>query len=208
MRHASTVTTPIRAAPTVAIYVRRRVTAPSLRCTGDCVALAFRNPLQLVGQVVCGLPPVIRVFCETLVRDAIQHRRRQRLKRRHRRKLAIDDGRDDGRGAVPLECPLACRHLVDDGAEAEDVAASCQPLCLRAAPVPCTATCPGSCLRPSWARVVGTIDELPPVMARPLAFANPKSSNFAPDFVSMMLPGFRSRWTIPWRCALSSASAI
>ena len=56
--------------------------------------------------------------------------------------------------------------------------------------------------------VVCTIDELLPVMACPLAFANPKSSNFAPDFVSMMLPGFRSRWTIPWRCALSSASAI
>ena len=55
--------------------------------------------------------------------------------------------------------------------------------------------------------VVGNIDELS-VMARPLAFANPKSSNFAPDFVSMMLPGFKSRWTIPWRCALSSASAI
>jgi hypothetical protein len=41
--------------------------------------------------------------------------------------------------------------------------------------------------------VAGNIDELLPVMARPLALANPKSSNFAPDFVSMMLPGFRSR---------------
>ena len=43
--------------------------------------------------------------------------------------------------------------------------------------------------------------------AAPL-FARPKSSSFAPDFVIMMLPGFRSRWTIPARCALSSASAI
>jgi hypothetical protein len=38
--------------------------------------------------------------------------------------------------------------------------------------------------------VGGNIDELL-VIARPLAFANPKSSNFAPDFVSMMLPGFQ-----------------
>ena len=41
-----------------------------------------------------------------------------------------------------------------------------------------------------------------------MSFARPKSSSLAPLFVSMMLPGFRSRWTMPWRCALSSASAI
>ena len=40
------------------------------------------------------------------------------------------------------------------------------------------------------------------------AFARPKSRSFTPDFVSMTLPGFRSRCTIPCRCALSSASAI
>ena len=38
--------------------------------------------------------------------------------------------------------------------------------------------------------------------------AKPKSSSFVPDFVSMMLPGFRSRWVTPLRCALSSASEI
>jgi hypothetical protein len=38
--------------------------------------------------------------------------------------------------------------------------------------------------------------------------ARPKSSNFALDFVNMMLAGLKSRWTIPARCALSSASAI
>ena len=38
--------------------------------------------------------------------------------------------------------------------------------------------------------------------------AKPKSSSFAPDFVSMTLPGFRSRWITPRRCALSSASTI
>ena len=41
-----------------------------------------------------------------------------------------------------------------------------------------------------------------------IAFARPKSRSFTPDFVSITLPGFKSRWTIPCRCALSSASAI
>ena len=39
-------------------------------------------------------------------------------------------------------------------------------------------------------------------------FANPKSSSFDPDFVSMMLPGFRSRWKTPCRWASASPSAI
>ena len=40
------------------------------------------------------------------------------------------------------------------------------------------------------------------------AFANPKSSSLAPDFVSMMLPGLRSRCVTPLRRALSRALAI
>ena len=39
-------------------------------------------------------------------------------------------------------------------------------------------------------------------------FAKPKSRSFAPDAVTMMLPGFRSRWTIPALCAARSADAI
>jgi hypothetical protein len=40
------------------------------------------------------------------------------------------------------------------------------------------------------------------------SFARPKSNSFAPAFVSITFAGFRSRCTIPCRCALSSASAI
>jgi len=40
------------------------------------------------------------------------------------------------------------------------------------------------------------------------SFAKPKSNSFVPDFVSMTLPGFRSRWVMPVRCALSRASEI
>ena len=38
--------------------------------------------------------------------------------------------------------------------------------------------------------------------------ARPKSSSLTPPFVSITLPGLRSRWTIPCRCARSRASAI
>ena len=52
--------------------------------------------------------------------------------------------------------------------------------------------------------------ETPDETSRPAAwnFARPKSSSLTPDFVSITLPGFRSRCTMPCRCALSSASAI
>ena len=41
------------------------------------------------------------------------------------------------------------------------------------------------------------------------AFASPKSSTFTtPSGVILMFAGFRSRWTIPFSCAASSASAI
>src|ERR1700726_5024724 len=38
-------------------------------------------------------------------------------------------------------------------------------------------------------------------------FAGPKFISFAPPLVSMMFLGFKSRCTIPWRCATVSASA-
>jgi hypothetical protein len=38
--------------------------------------------------------------------------------------------------------------------------------------------------------------------------ANPKSMSFAAVFVSMMLPGFRSRWMTPLLCAFSKPSQI
>ena len=49
---------------------------------------------------------------------------------------------------------------------------------------------------------------IPTSRRRVASFAKPKSSSFTPLFVSMTLPGLRSRCTMPARCALSSASAI
>ncbi len=39
-------------------------------------------------------------------------------------------------------------------------------------------------------------------------FARPKSRSLTPAGVSITLPGFRSRWRMPWRCAACSALAI
>lgn len=50
---------------------------------------------------------------------------------------------------------------------------------------------------------VASCREVPPVEA-----ASPKSSTFTPLLPSMMLPGFRSRWTMPRACAAASAPAI
>jgi len=50
---------------------------------------------------------------------------------------------------------------------------------------------------------VWVISSLTPCLARP------KSTSFtSPSWLTRMLPGFRSRWTIPFRCAASNASAI
>jgi len=49
---------------------------------------------------------------------------------------------------------------------------------------------------------------LPVRLSESSNFASPKSSTFAPFLVSMMLLGFRSRWTMPRACAAASASAI
>ena len=86
-----------------------------------------------------------------------------------------------------------------------------RPPCPRAAPAPCTGTSRGSCPPPSAARcrpasaVKSAADGC---VAGAMAFARPKSRSFTPDFVSITLPGFRSRCTIPCRCARSRASAI
>ncbi len=53
----------------------------------------------------------------------------------------------------------------------------------------------------------GAVPDPEAALCKPSGFARPKSINFAPPAVSMMFPGFRSRCTIPLRCATASASA-
>jgi hypothetical protein len=59
-------------------------------------------------------------------------------------------------------------------------------------------------------QVTGTVGKRPRASAARACgvFDKPKWSSFAPAFMIMTLPGFKSRWTIPARCAASIVSAI
>src|SRR6202161_3505323 len=70
--------------------------------------------------------------------------------------------------------------------------------------VPCTVSWLPRELPGNGCVTVGELDISLTAGAAPIA--KPKSSSFAPAFVSITLPGFRSRWITPWRCAFSSAS--
>ena len=120
----------------------------------------------------------------------------------------LHDRRDQRGLARARERLPARRHLVEHGAEREDVRPRVGLLALELlrrhvleGPED-RAFLRQALLRRQrrQARLVG--------VAGAIAFASPKSSSFTPDFVSITLPGFRSRCTIPCRCALSSASAI
>ena len=109
--------------------------------------------------------------------------------------------------ARPLERLSSGRHLVERGAEREDVrrASTGSPLELLGRHVRSVPT-----MTPSRRHLGrrGRADLSSPPRQRRAAFARPKSSSFAPDFVSMTLAGFRSRWTMPFRCAAASAAQI
>ena len=67
----------------------------------------------------------------------------------------------------------------------------------------------GAYLRGDRAIGVPTTRRNCPGASRPLTLAMPKSSSLGtPSGVTSILPGFRSRWTIPCSCAASRASAI
>ena len=128
--------------------------------------------------------------------------------RRDRRRIVLEDGPDQARARPAFERLAAGEHLVEHGAEREDSLrasaswpSSCSGAMYWTVPriVPCAVR---------FAGVVGNIDWPTPLTTGVLLFASPKSSSLAPPFVSMMLPGFRSRWMMPARCAVSSADAI
>ena len=90
-------------------------------------------------------------------------------------------------------CRCACRPPVR--APARD---SCRPRCRESRP--------RAFRRPSSSATASDRGRRP---SPAIAFARPKSSTFTtPSGVILMLAGFRSRWTMPFSCAASSASAI
>ena len=116
---------------------------------------------------------------------------------------------------VAGERSLRRQHLEQHAAKRPDVGALSTGV--RApAPAPCRPRCRGSCRICVIAggrerrRVLGAFGcPLTAGRRRPIAFAKPKSSTFTvPSSRTLMLAGFRSRWTMPRSCAASSASAI
>ena len=105
-----------------------------------------------------------------------------------------------------LETPPAGQHLVEHAAECPDVRALVDrlPARLLRAHVGGRAEDRPACVPPVDRRRLADGDA-----RRPPAFARPKSSTFTtPSGVTLMFAGLRSRWTMPFSCAASRASAI
>ncbi len=131
--------------------------------------------------------------------------------RGHRRRRVLQDRADHARRRVALE--RARRRSASRRAPRPAPRCRCarRPPSPPPAPAPCTAPCPtivpcAGAGRSSWPAASIPDSEIGP----PAPAASPARSPAAsrPAFVSMMFAGLRSRWTMPARCALSSASAI
>ena len=84
---------------------------------------ALPDPFQLRGDVLGALPSVVGVLFETLLHDTFERTRRGRNDSRNRRRLLIQQRRDEAGLAVRRKRALAGRHLVEDGAEREQLGA-------------------------------------------------------------------------------------
>ncbi len=84
---------------------------------------ALGDPLELQLDVVRRLEPVLRVLGEARLDDAVQGRRRHRRDLVDRRRIVAEDRADQARLALAREGLPSRRHLVEHGAEREDVRA-------------------------------------------------------------------------------------
>ena len=119
--------------------------------------------------------------------------------------MLVQQRRDQPGLAVCGEGAFAGRHLVQDGAEREQIGARIHvvPLNLLRGHVWHRAHHdPHVRERSRRRRVVDARRR-----RRSCSLARPKCRTFTPVFVIMTLAGFESRWTMPARCAAASASA-
>ena len=133
--------------------------------------------------------------------------------------LVLENADERVRHRLAVKGAAAGQHLVEDARRTP----RCRCACPRRGRAPARGSCRPvfrGCARPPCRRTSRTAagpDHRPD--RRPWSCARPKSSTFArasldggPDAVvalcSTMFAGFRSRWTMPFSCAASSASAI
>jgi len=193
---------------TSAIYRVSRLQARSGVHRGLARGGSGTHPLKLAGKIGGALPAVVGVFREALLHDALQCYGRKRLELRDGRGLGGEDRSNQAGPAGSGKGWLPCRHFVEHFAEGKDIRARIRRLSLQllgghvlegaddhAALVSLDCSCV------IWVSALAS-------GAGPDCMARPKSSNFAPAFVSMTFAGFRSRWVMPSLCALARALAI
>ena len=137
-------------------------------------------------------------------RHVVGQRRPVRFARQHRCQHVGD--------VVARKGPTAGQHLVEHRAERPDVGPLVDRRGRAPAPGSCRRRCRAAHRQPSSRGEVIVGDWVTPEAGAPAAstaLARPKSSTLTvPSGRTLMLAGFKSRWTMPCSCAASRASAI
>ena len=207
------------AAAEAASQAAGRRAAPPARRPPPARSLARRAPASdlvdhdaRVGDVV---QAVLRIALEAAAQQAADRRRRRR-----RQRVEVDLGAEHRAPACRRRCRRrrACRRRASRRARRRTPRCrrACRPRTPSPAPAPCTPRCRGSPPAPSRpASASATPRAATPQPARraapagSIAFASPKSRTLTfPSMEALTFCGLRSRWTIPFSCASSSASAI
>ena len=90
------------------------------RC-GDGRRRAVSGPPEGSREVGGALPSIVRILRQALSNDGLGERRRERLKRRHRRRLTLEDCRDQARWRLTLERFSRGEHFVEHAAERKQI---------------------------------------------------------------------------------------
>ena len=166
-----------------------------------------RELLEVEGDVPRRLEALLGVLFETVGDDPLEGRGQAAVRLGEIGRILLEDRvhRLHGRGAA--ERAPARQHLVEDGAEGEDVGAMVHGL----GPAPARATCSRPCPapRPRRSRAPRSATGSASPLSACVSFARPKSRIFTwPSFVTNTFSGFRSRWTMPFSWAAASPRAI
>ena len=191
---------------------RKSVAVRARRRSGDNLGRAGMRGerIQGEGQIAGRLEARGGILLQTPIDDARQCGRDGSFRGRQIAAGPLSGSPSSCRRRVAREERAAARqHLVQHGAEGEDVRTMVGRRDRAPAPATCNRSCRGP--RPAACRAadVGSALAASAAGSRSASFARPKSRIFArPSSMMKMFSGFRSRWTIPFSCAAASPWAI
>ena len=169
--------------------------------------VSFSNPLQLEPKVAHRLPAIFPIFGEAAADGVIQGRRSHGLNGANRRRILLEDRGSHAEWTLTVKSAPASEHFDRAPHPARICLSVHRPPGLPIVPAPCTGRCPPPFRvrsRADWWQACQKLAVGPGLaVAVGIALAKPKSISLVPFFVSMMLPGLRSRWTTPLRWAFS-----